>query len=239
LVAAIIASALMGRRRSLLADAARFSATLDPPLQVHGNLPVPLPNKLLIIFNHYTHPGAPVWWTAFALGGALVRLGLTRPEPRWVMTAAWTHLGALTPISRWVLHRLAMTYAAFSMPPMPPDPHDVEARAAAVRQVLAFARSCADARVCLAPEGRASSDGCLIAPPPGTGRFILQLGHLGMIILPAGVCDDGGVWRVRFGEALALEAPEGLPPEARDEWAARRVMRAIGELLPERLRAWP
>jgi hypothetical protein len=152
------------------------------------------------------------------------------------MTAEWRHLEMLAPVSRWAFRRIATMYNAFLMPPMPPDPKDVETRATTVRQVIAFAHRQPDAHVCLAPEGYDDNDGRLIVPPPGAGRFVLQLCHAGMIVLPAGVCEDGGAWHVHFGPTFTLTAPDDLPSEARDEWASCRVMCAIAELLPERLR---
>lgn len=152
------------------------------------------------------------------------------------MTDTLNYLGWLAPFSRWLLRRIARMYDAFSMPPMPPAPQDVEVCAATVRHVIAFARRQPDARVCLAPEGRDSGDGSLILPPSGAGRFILQLGRAGMTILPAGVCEDGGAWQVRFGPAFTLAAPDHLSADERDEWASWRVMSAIADLLPRRLR---
>ena len=108
--------------------------------------------------------------------------------------------------------------------------------AATVRHVIAFARKQPVVRVCLAPEGRDSGDGSLIAPPSGAGRFILQLCRAGMTILPTGVCEDGGAWYVRFGSTFTLAVPGDLSTDERDEWASRRVMSAIADLLPPRLR---
>jgi hypothetical protein len=245
LVAAVAASALVSRRRSFLKDARACAATLCPPLQVYDDtrpdeLEKPFgpdcPKKLLVAFNHYTRPGFPAWWTVFALGAALIRVGLAQPEPRWVITAGLNYLGLLAPLSRWALRRIASVYDTFLMPTMPPNPKDMEARAAAVRQVITFARNTPNARVCLAPEGYDNNDGRLIVPPPGAGRFLLQLCHAGMTILPAGVCAEGGVYHVRFGSTFSLDMPQDVSPDARDEWASRRVMRAIAELLPQRLR---
>jgi 1-acyl-sn-glycerol-3-phosphate acyltransferase len=152
------------------------------------------------------------------------------------MTAEWRHWGIFAPISRWVLRRIATLYDAFLMPPTPPSSQDAIACAATVRQVINWARSHPAARVCLAPEGHDSSDGHLIMPPPGVGRFMLHLGRAGMIILPAGVWEDGKAWQVRFGPTFTLEASGERLPDARDAWARRRVMRAIAEQLPEHLR---
>jgi hypothetical protein len=122
LVAAVVASALVGRHRSFLRDAAACAATLCPPLQIYNDpglngLGKPFgpdcPKKLLVVFNHYTRPGFPAWWTAFALGGALVHVGLAQPEPRWVITAGLNYLGLLAPLSRWALRRIAIVYDAF------------------------------------------------------------------------------------------------------------------------------
>jgi hypothetical protein len=114
-----------------------------------------------------------------------------------------------------------MTYDTFPMPPMPPAPQDMQVCAATVRHVIAFARRQPDARVCLAPEGRDSGDGSLIAPPSGAGRFILQLCRADMTILPIGVCEDGGAWYVRFGSTFTLALPGGLSTDERDEWFNR------------------
>ena len=240
-------SALAARHRPLLMDMAALAATFHPPLQMTspdesllacrpGQAGPAGPGRLLIVFNHYSRAGVPAWWTAIALGGALVQVGLTEPEPRWVMTDTLNYLGWLAPLSRWVLHRIAWTYNAFSMPPMPPSPQARQACASTVRRVIAFARQQPAARVCLAPEGRDSGDGSLIAPPAGAGRFILQLCRTGMTVLPAGVCEDGGTWHVRFGSAFTLSAPADLSTDERDGWAVRRVMGAIAALLPRRLR---
>ena len=245
LVATVVASALVGRHRSFLTDAMACAATLRPPLQIHDDprldgLGKPFgsdrPKKLLVVFNHYTRPGFPAWWTAFALGGALVRVGLAQPEPRWVMTAGLNYLGLFAPLSRWALRRIANIYDGFLMPPMPPNPKHMGARAATVRHVITFVRQTPNARVCLAPEGYDNNDGRLIVPPPGAGRFLLQLCRAGMTILPAGVCTDRGVYHVHFGSTFSLDTPQDLAPDARDEWASRRVMSAIAELLPQRLR---
>jgi len=151
------------------------------------------------------------------------------------MTAGLNYLGMFAPLSRWALRRIANIYDGFLMPPMPPDPRDIETRAATARQVLTFARHTPNARICLAPEGYDNNDGRLIVPPPGAGRFLLQLCRAGMTILPAGVCTEGGVYHVCLGSTFSLDTPQDLASDARDEWASRQVMRAIAELLPLRL----
>jgi len=93
------------------------------------------------------------------------------------MTAGLTYLGLFTPLSRWALRWIANIYDGFLMPPMPPTPKDMEARAATVRQVITFARNTPNARLCLHRRDTTTNDGRLIVPPPGAGRFLLQLCH--------------------------------------------------------------
>jgi hypothetical protein len=143
---------------------------------------------------------------------------------------------ALRPASRWALQRLARVYGFTAMPPMPPDPADVAARAAAVRRVLAYARRAPRPVIGLAPEGRDYPGGVLGAPPPGAGRFILQLAAHGLEIAPVGVYEADGGLVVSFGPRFRLGAGEGLAAEARDLAASRPVMRAIAAQLPVYLR---
>lgn len=238
LLLAIAISVLTGRRRSLLVDLARLADTLAllAVYRPEGLNVRRLAGPVLVVFNHYARHGVPMWWTVTALAGALVQIGLTQPEPRWVMTSEWRHWGMLAPLSRWMLRRIAVLYDAFLMPPMPPTDQDVIACAVTVRQVINWVRQYPDARVCLAPEGRDSGDGHLIMPPPGAGRFMLHLCRAGMMILPVGVWEDGKAWQVRFGPMFTLKASDDGSLDARDAWARRRVMRAIAEQLPERLR---
>jgi len=160
------------------------------------------------------------------------------------MTSAWTYPDALrarvvTPLTRIFFRRLAQVYGFTSMPPMPPDPQEVEARARAVRQVLEHVHRAERPLIGLAPEGRdAPKDqpGALIDPPPGVGRFVLQLTRLGLPISPAGVFEADSGLCIRFGQAYGLEIPQGIKAEERDRRASREVMVRIANLLPTELR---
>jgi len=119
------------------------------------------------------------------------------------------------------------------MPPMPPDPLQVEERARAVRRALSLARQ--GAMIGLAPEGRDSSDGGLTDPPAGAGRFLLLLTEASLPILPVGVAEKDGILTVSFGEPFTLQAQVGLGKREQDRRVGETVMVAIGKLLPPEL----
>jgi hypothetical protein len=145
----------------------------------------------------------------------------------------------ITPITRFFFRRLAQVYGFTSMPPMPPDPAEVEARAQAVRRVLEYARRSANPVIGLAPEGRdgpIDQPGVLVEPPLGVGRFVLQLTRLGLPISPAGIFETDSRLCIRFGQPYGLDIPQGLKPDERDQQASREIMLHIADLLPPGLR---
>lgn len=227
---------LTGRRRAFGPDARACVAGLRPPLRVLGEAHRPADGPCLITVNHFSRPGFQAGWIPLAISAQVP------VEIHWVMTAAWTFPNrpqarwALRPASRWLLRRLAQVYAFTAMPPMPPDPADVVARAGAVRRVLAYARRTGRPIIGLAPEGRDFPGGVLGPPPPGAGRFISRLAGLGLEIAPAGVYEAEGGLVVSFGPRFRLAAGGDLTAEARDETVSRRVMRAIAAQLPAHLR---
>lgn len=122
---------------------------------------------------------------------------------------------------------------------MPPSSAEVEARAQAVRRILEYARRSANPVIGLAPEGRDApidQPGVLVEPPPGLGRFVLQLTRLGMPISPVGLFEADGRLCIRFGTAYELENMAGLTSEERDLQASGEVMVRIANLLPPGLR---
>jgi len=159
-------------------------------------------------------------------------------EIHWLITSAWTYPDPLrratvTPLSQWVLRRLALAYDFTTLPPMPPDPREVFSRAQAVRRVLRYARAAARPLIGLAPEGGDfAAPGCLADPPPGVGRFILQLCALGLEVAPLACFERQGGLCLRFGPHYRLQAEPGLTPAARDRWASQQVMQRIASLLP-------
>jgi len=159
----------------------------------------------------------------------------------WTMTAAWTYNGSaksylMEKASRRLFPPLARTYGFTSMPPMPPRPSEAQARARAVRQVLAVAKRHPPPVLALAPEGQDTPGGGLAPPPAGAGRFLLLLVQLGYPIYPLGVFEADGHLCLSFGAPFRLKIPPGLTRDESDRYASGVVMRAIARLLPEELR---
>ncbi len=233
----LAADLLQGRRRSLRADSLRSIAWLNPGLQVLGEEFIPQGGPCLLTVNHYTRPGLPAWWLVLATCACVP------VEIHWIMTSAWTYPDALrarlvTPLTRVIFRRIAHTYGYTSMPPMPPDPREVEARARAVRQVLEYTRQAQRPVIGLAPEGRDApkdKSGVLVEPPAGVGRFVLQLTHLGLPIAPVGVYEADGRLCIHFGPHYDLEISQGLKAGERDQAVSKVVMMRIATLLPVEL----
>jgi hypothetical protein len=190
--------------------------------------------------NHYTRPGFGAWWIALAVSAAVAshRAPDADPDVHWVMTAAWTfpksrwRRRVLTPITRWAFARAARVYGFVTMPPMPPDPGEVEARAMAVLRTVRLARQAAEqgGMVGLAPEGMDTPGEGVGQPPQGVGSFITLLVGAGLPVLPVGVTEDDGRLRVSFGPAFCPEIP--ARGRERDSTVAQQVMAAIARQLP-------
>jgi hypothetical protein len=117
------------------------------------------------------------------------------------------------------------------MPQMPPDPNDVQVRAAAVLRTLRLARRavCDGGMIGLAPEGRdiPGKVGQLLR---GVGDFIALLVRTGLPILPVGVTEQGGQLMVSFGKLFTPAIPSNR--EERDLVVAQQVMTSISDQLP-------
>ena len=229
----IVCDWLLGRPRNFKRDARAGTAVLQNSLRVHGLGNVPAEQPLVVTMNHYRRPGFGLWWMIAAIADALPQ------NPHLIMTGELTRWfrpwGAA--ISRAALPRLARMYGFTAMPPMPPRPADVEARAEAVRSVLKYVKENRNPIVILAPEGRDNvDDGSLATPPRGVGRFVLLLANRGLAVLPVGGWEAEGALHVRFGPPYRLNLPRDLDPEGTDRAATQTVMSRIADLLPERLR---
>lgn len=235
LIAGVLRDWLLGRVRSLGRDARACVGRWDPPLQVLGREYVPQHGPCVLTVNHYHRAGFASQWIALAITASL------STDIHWIMTGEWTFPGKWyaplgRPASRLVLGRLARLYGFTTMPPMPPRPRDLEARAAAVRRVLKLARGTADLILGLAPEGADAADGKLARPAPGLGRFGLLLAALGLPYVPVGAYESEGAFCLRFGEPYRLAVAPGLAADERDRRAAQTIMIRIAALLPQNLR---
>jgi hypothetical protein len=157
-------------------------------------------------------------------------------EIHWVMTAAWTYPDSrwrqriLTPLTRWAFERVARVYGFVTMPPMPPDPEKVGARARSVLRTVRLARRLVHSAgmLGLAPEG-ADTPGRLGVPPEGAGEFIALLVKEGFPVLPVGVQERAGSLTVSFGPPFAPDVSKGR--DVRDRLVAGQVMEAIARLV--------
>jgi hypothetical protein len=228
-------SVFYGGRRSFRADGQACLRRLQPPLRILGVENIPASGPCLLTFNHYYRPGFNAWWMALALSAAVPA------DIHYVMTGELTFPGKWYAElgmagSRWLLNRLGRIYGFTTMPPMPPRPRDVKARARSVRKTLTFARLHPQAMLGLAPEGGDQPGGLLNRPPAGAGRFIALLTGPGSKIVPVGVYELEGEFCLSFGPAYSLSIPDSLGAGEKDRAVAEVVMNAIARQLPERLR---
>jgi len=210
-------------------------APLWPRIKVFGEGNIPAEGPCLLTPNHYSNPGFPAWWIALSISAVV-------PGPiHWVITAAWTFGGKpyarpLVHLTRWLFWKFAQVYGFTTMPPMPPDPGEVLARARAVHKILYYARRTPEPVIALAPEGMDTHGGSLGAPPPGAGRFISLLVPYCQKIIPIGVYEEGESLCVRFGQPYHPASSGDHHHRDCDLSVAQVVMQAIADQLPPELR---
>jgi hypothetical protein len=230
----MMASFLTGQKRRFREDAICLSQAILPSPCVLGQIPGPPPGGMLVLVNHYTRRGFQAWWIAVAISSVLPF------DLHWVVTSGWEYEDYLrsktiTPISRYLLRKIAFTYGFTSMPAMPPRPEDTEKRAIAVRKLLRYARSTDQPLIGLAPEGYDSLSGQLQSPPEGAGRLLGHLTRAGLMWQPVGIYEQEGLLNLRFGPLTEPDFPERAHPNL-DSVISRQAMYAIAACLPERLR---
>jgi 1-acyl-sn-glycerol-3-phosphate acyltransferase len=260
LVAGLIWAALVRRQRSFSHDARWAVSGLRPPLCVLGAEHIPARGPCLVVCNHYSRPGFGAWWMALGISAAVAERRAPDAGPlrsgceiRWVMTAAWTFPESrwkhrlLTPLTRRAFARAARVYGFVPMPPMPPDPGEVEARALAVLRTVRLARQIAPqgGMIGLAPEGQDMPEG-FGQLPKGAGAFLAMLVQAGLPVLPVGVGEcrhsgphsdglhsDGpaGGLCVSFGPPFEPNVP--AERDMQDLVVGCQVMSAIARQLPD------
>ncbi len=237
--AALLCSMIVLRPRSFARDACASWSGLHPPPGVSGVEHIPLRGPCLVVCNHYSRPGFAAWWIALAITAALIshRAPDAYREIHWVMTAAWTFPESpwrhrlLTPLTRRVFARLAQVYGFITMPPMPPAPDEMAARAVAVLKTVRLARQMArqGGMIGLAPEGQDFKGG-IGQPPAGAGEFIALLVEAGLApVLPVGLTERDGSLRISFGPSFMPLVPSQRA--GRDRAVIKQVMEAIAEQL--------
>lgn len=227
--------ALLLRQRDFRQDAKACIENLHPPLEVLGRENIPKSGPCVVTVNHYHRAGFRAEWLALAIASTIP------VDMHWVMTGEWTYPGKwYAPLgsiySRLILRLLARAYGFTSMPPMPPRPKDVEARAKSVRAVLDVVRYAEDPILGLAPEGYDPPGDVLSRPASGVGRFGLLLSNAGLQFIPVGAYEADGVFTICFGKAYRLSVPRDLSSEEKDAQATQIIMKNISQLLPSRLR---
>ncbi len=234
-IASLIRDGILYHRRVFRDDARLCIEQLNPPLRVLGKENIPQTGDYVLTMNHYTRAGFHIWWGAMAISSLIC------PPVHWVIAGEWTAPGKwYEPIkgavSRFASNRIAGVYGFTTMPPMPPRPRDVEARAASVRAVLTYVGQMKDPIIGLAPEGGDQIEEKLMMPASGAGRFALLLAAQGLRFAPVGVYESDGEFCLHFGEAYDLCVESNLSSDEKDEHAARIMMEHIAPLLPARLR---
>ncbi len=226
---------LLSRHRIFQDDARACVSQLDPPLRVLCPENIPQAGPCVITVNHYFRPGFAAQWMAIAISSVVSK------NIHWIMTGELTFPGDWyapigMPISRFILKRGAHVYGFTTMPPMPPRPRDVEARAASVRAVMDYVMHTNNPMIGLAPEGGDQPGGVLTMPASGVGRFALLLAARRLKFVPVGIYEKDGELCLKFGEVHELSAPRGLSADEKDKHAARIMMGHIAPLLPSSLR---
>lgn len=227
----LFASLLAGRERSFRADAHRLAQMIQPQPVTIGSIPEPAPAGLVLAVNHYHRPGFGAWWIALSLASVLPY------ETHWLITSAWVYPDSLrtrtiTPLSRWVLRRIAKCYHFTPTPPMPPQPQDYNHRAAAVRKLLRTLDRMPLPVLGIAPEGADACDGTLQVPAPGVDHLLRILANRRLLLVPVGIHEADGQLRIQFGAPVL--------PGSLNAWVegdlTGRVMSGIAALLPPHLR---
>jgi hypothetical protein len=226
---------LLLRHRDLQSDAQACIENLSPGLRVLGQENIPQRGGCILTINHYHRPGFGAQWLAIATT-ALVPLRM-----RWVVTGELMCQGKWyeaigSRASRIFLNRLAYFYGLITMPPMPPRPKDVEARAASVRTILEYVKHVDEPVLGISPEGHNPPHGILTRPASGFGRFAWLLSKAGMRFIPVGGYEADGLFHLHFGEPYELNIQNDLEADEKDEHATQIVMGNIARRLPVHLR---
>lgn len=219
---------LLGRQLDFGELARQLVSRIQPPADSGGLQNVPSGSGYVVTVNHYAREGFSTAWIAIALS-ALIPNKVT-----WVMTEEWVFHGhpfafVLRPVMRYILGSLQKVFGFLQMPTMAPGYSEISERSVAVRRVIDFARNNPHAIIGLSPEGRDAKQPGMGELPAGVGKFILYLNRMGFRVLPAGIIEDKGLLKVRFGEPYDLVLSDADGSE--DEQARAIVREKIHQLI--------
>ncbi|HUI87760.1 MAG TPA: hypothetical protein VLX61_03435 [Anaerolineales bacterium] len=234
-IADLIRDVILLRRRAFREDARACVSRLNPPLRLICKENIPTGGGYVITINHYFRPGFAAQWMAIAISSVV------SADIHWIMTGELTYPGKwYAPVgmaaSRLLLRRGARMYGFTTMPPMPPRPSDVGARAASVRAVMNYVKQTQEPVIGFAPEGGDQIGGRLTMPASGAGRFALLLAAQGLRFEPVGIFESGGELCLHFGKAYDLSGGPHGSSDKKDRRAARAMMERLAPLLPSQLR---
>lgn len=225
----MLACHVLRRRKSFRRDAAKLTGRMRPPVRYLGLDNIPPGGPYQVHVNHYARPGFSTAWIALALGA------VQPVEVTWVVADQWVFEGnplrfLLVPAMRFILTSIRQVYDFLPMPTMLPGHSDMPQRSAAVRRVLRYCHSHPMAVLGLAPEGWDSPPHGVKLPPPGAGRFILQLNRMSLPILPSAIAEKDGRLIVKFGPLFDLPPDLDLPASQVDETVRNFVRDRLLEL---------
>jgi Acyltransferase len=231
----LLVSSITNVKRPFKVDAQRLVGSLPKSLNVAGLENLPDCGPVLITTNHYSRPGFSMLWTAAAVSA------LVPQDICWTMTRAWTYPDGLPNLilggmSRFILGQIARDYQFIPIPAIPAQPGETIEQAMAIRKLFRLIKSEPQAFIGLAPEGQDIPGGKLGWPPPGAGRFILEIARKGFQILPVGIFEDEDCLCLNFGQAYPILLPGDLPAKEVDQVVSRLVMQHIAGQLPKIMR---
>ena len=226
----VIFTKMLGRKRSLRADALRLTGRITPPVKVEGSRNIPASGGYVVVINHYARPGFNIAWTALSLAASI------QTEITYIMSDAWAFTGnplgfLLRPVMRFVLASINEVYGFLPMPSMVAGFSDPRSRAAAVRRAIEFGRTHPAAIIGLAPEGQDSPEHGVGLAPAGGGKFILHLNRMGFKLLPVVAYERDGELITRFGQVFNIAMEPGLPQDAIDGYVRRSIQDQLLALL--------